>query len=274
MCRSVPQMEAVFTRTSTSVGQSPGTGDGIHLQASGRLHLAQRLHRPGHLPGLSFNGQISMLAHRFFARAFLRRSSPGGSAAAPFPNVRRFNVQRLGGVTSPAPPRQSSPQPADTPPPIRAAPAHTPPKRRRVSSAYPACHRQIQHLIGVLLPGSPQSLITQELRGRHSRGPSMLFKIVIPNTSSGPFGVEVRANTSSPGSGCWHASEFRRSGSGSSEKGLERFIGTSDVIGEDLIHTCFFRLAKVSNPAEHPGRKPRTSDFRRQCKVGRGILRV
>ena len=37
--------------------------DRIHLQAAGRLHLPQRLHRRRHLRRSSLNTQISMLAH-------------------------------------------------------------------------------------------------------------------------------------------------------------------------------------------------------------------
>src|SRR3989442_15800594 len=63
-------------------------------------------------------------------------------------------------ITSPAPPRQSSRAPSDTPPPSPAAPAHTPPIRHRESAAHSASHRQNsapRTRTLLLLPTSPHN---------------------------------------------------------------------------------------------------------------------
>src|SRR5438132_1523493 len=80
------------------------------IQLPVRLHLGKGFTLPVHLQVPSFTGQISMLAHRSFAPpSFAVIPSP----AARFLTFQPSPVQSLAVFTSPPPPRQPPPRPAN-----------------------------------------------------------------------------------------------------------------------------------------------------------------
>src|SRR2546428_7534463 len=141
MCKSVPQIEAVFTRTSTSVGPIAGTATvsisrpraacifrnafivvAILLSCPCRACLLRRA-------ALVVAGLLDRSAvPQFGVSAAVQLSSTIPDASTP---VAQTSVCALVPI-SPPPPPQSSRAPSNTPPPIPTEPARIPPRQHSI----------------------------------------------------------------------------------------------------------------------------------------------
>src|SRR5882724_12901640 len=145
MCRSVPQIEAVFTRTSTSVGPVAGTATvsicrpfaacifrNAFIVVAIYSSLVQRANPDASTPFLGLS---------IVPLCMPSLCSVGASAPTAF-SLQTFNLQTFNGLASPAPLPRSSSAPSNTPPPSPLAPAHTPPKLHLQSAAHSVSHPQ------------------------------------------------------------------------------------------------------------------------------------
>src|SRR6266481_572250 len=171
MCKSVPQIEAAFTRTSTSPCPTSGTGT-LSIRNPRAASIFRSAFIVAGIPESSslrqqlINAQSQILAHA--AAYFLSPQTNKGPAPqdsrefvilrASDEDARRTSTSTLpptqqGGnffqldflhrrLTSPPPPPQSPPAPSNTPPPTPTPPAHTPPTPHPESPAHSSSHPQ------------------------------------------------------------------------------------------------------------------------------------
>src|SRR5258705_5617549 len=148
ICKSVPQIEAVRTRTKPSPGPIDGTGAFSNESPRAACILRKAFIVDGMEKRLLV-GQ-SMLAHANSRGAAPLRPSSARSQSSVTPAS-----SLLKPPISPVPPLQSSPAPADTPTPSPPAPARTPPKPHRESPAYSVSHSRNSALHKHILPRRP-----------------------------------------------------------------------------------------------------------------------
>src|SRR6266853_5468816 len=148
MCKSVPQIEAVRTRTNTSPGPIDGTGAFSKESPRGACILRKAFMVDG-MENQLLVGQ-SMLAHAHSRGAAPLRPSSAGSQPSVTPAS-----SLLKPPTSSVPQPQSSPKPPDTPTPSPPVPARTLPKPHRESPAYSVSHSRNSALHKHILPRRP-----------------------------------------------------------------------------------------------------------------------
>src|SRR5260370_33555225 len=134
MCRSVPQIDAVRTRTSTSAGPIDGTGAFSNERPRAGCILRKAFIIEDIQSGSS--QPIAMVAH-----AHRTDAASLHALARHDVNPQVFkHLRAVGRPTSPVPQRRSSPTPADIPSPFPPTPALTPPHRPPEFSAHSDSH--------------------------------------------------------------------------------------------------------------------------------------